>query len=146
RWFRNAAPRLASSAPAWHRAVALEAARTPWKHFYLRTAEHLVDLLTRHAIVRDPETLQGLEVLDLGCTPHVSVALASLGARVTQFDIAPAELQKGRELARKVGVTTRVRLVLGDAFRPPFAPDSFDVVWNSGFIEHFDDPVRIIQA
>src|SRR5207302_8814853 len=76
RWFRSAAPRLACSAPAWHRAVALEAARTPWKHFYLRTAEHLVDLLVRHTIDRDSEALQGLEGLDLGCTPHVSVALA----------------------------------------------------------------------
>src|SRR5207302_3290892 len=79
------------------------------------------------------------------CTPHVSVALAALGARVTQLDSAPAELEKARELAGKVGVTNRVRLVVGDAFRPPFAPDSFDVVWNSGFIEHFNDPVQIIQ-
>jgi len=30
-------------------------------------------------------------------------------------------------------------LVQGDLFRLPFAPDTFDLVYNSGVIEHFDD-------
>ncbi len=146
-WFRYAAPRLSKAAPAWHRLVACEAARTPWKHFYLRTAEQVVDLLNKHPAltVLTQQSLKGLRILDLGCTPHVSLALAALGAHVTLLDIAWRELEKAGNLARCLDLQTHLNLVLADAFRPPFRSGSFDVVFNSGFIEHFDDPVGVIR-
>jgi len=38
-----------------------------------------------------------------------------------------------------------LHLVQGDLFRLPFAPGTFDLVYNSGVIEHFDDE-RLEQA
>lgn len=119
--------------------------RTSWKHFYLRTAHQLLELLSRHPKFKESDSLEGIHVLDLGCTPAVSVLLACLGAQVTLLDIEPKELEKGFSYAQELGVENRVHCIQADAFSPPFKPRTFDIVYNSGFIEHFDDPISIIR-
>ena len=39
----------------------------------------------------------------------------------------------------------KANFVVGDAFNMPFAPETFDIVWNSGVIEHFDDEEKAAQ-
>lgn len=46
--------------------------------------------------------------------------------------------EEGLGLASK-GRPPTLHLVQGDLFRLPFPPNAFDLVYNSGVIEHFDD-------
>jgi SAM-dependent methyltransferase len=55
-----------------------------------------------------------------------------------------AELEKARDHARLLGVEERISLVSADAFKLPFVAERFDMVWNDGFIEHFDEPEKIL--
>jgi glycosyltransferase involved in cell wall biosynthesis/SAM-dependent methyltransferase len=142
--FPRAARNAGELSPTWKAWATRLAAATPWKHFYLRTAEQLLCLLAHHPYFRDRLSLGGTQALDVGCTPAVSVLLACLGARVVLLDNALDELEKGRRFAKDLGVESRVECVRADAFRSPFREKSFHLVWNSGFIEHFDNPVGIV--
>lgn len=146
RWFPHAARVVGRVAPAWRRAKAIDTALVPWHHFYLRTAELLLRLIWQHPSFRGRHDLSGVSILDLATTPDVSIAFAEMGAIVTCLDIDGGELGKARRLADRLGVSERVRLVQADAFRVPFRLRSFDLVWNSSFIEHFDDPVGIVRT
>lgn len=129
----------------WRALMSAEAAEMPWKHFYLRTAEHVLRLLTKYPPLQGSSDLAGLHFLDVGCTPALDVLLACLGGDVTMVDFALDELHKGMRLGEQLGVSRLLHPVLADAFRLPFQPESYDVVWNSGFIEHFDDPMALIR-
>ncbi len=49
-------------------------------------------------------------------------------------------------IVRKISKSKRINLIIikGDMRRIPFRDKSFDLVWNSGTLEHFSDPVPII--
>lgn len=121
----------------WVQFIHSEMAQEPWYHFYIRTAVQLLDLLG--------EPVAGLRIADVGCTPAVSVLLAMLGAEVTLIDIAHEELVKGTSYARRLDVEDRIRLVQADLFALPFSGGTFDLVWNSGVIEHFPDPASVVR-
>ena len=127
---------------AWRQFAVDETLATPWKHFYLRTANQLLELLSLHPKLGS--SLSGARILDAGCTPAVSVLLAAMGADVTLLDFSPKELAKGRAYARLLGVEDKVFCIQSNVFAMPFHKESFDLVWNSGFIEHFDNPRRIV--
>ncbi|MBI3812840.1 MAG: class I SAM-dependent methyltransferase, partial [Nitrospinae bacterium] len=38
-----------------------------------------------------------------------------------------------------------MQLIKGDIFKMPFKDEKFDVVWNGGVIEHFENPSEIIR-
>jgi SAM-dependent methyltransferase len=80
----------------------------------------------------------------MGCTPAVSILLACLGADVTMLDMDLSELRKGKRYADLFDVTGKVKYVCADALKSPFNATTFDVVWNSGFIEHFENPEQIL--
>lgn len=142
--FSDAAPLVHELAPDWAGWATEQVFAAPWKHFYLATAEQLISLLMQHPNFSTPECIAGASIVDIGCTPAVSVLLAALGAHVTMLDLAPAELTKAIQASRQLGVVDRVSVVRADAFRAPFRSRSFDVAWNCGFIEHFPDPSRVI--
>lgn len=144
--FRYASPRAQAGAPAWNAWAVEEAISAPWKHFYLKTAEQLLELLQGHFGLEERGSLSGLRILDVGCTPALSALLAALGAEVIMLDLAEEELVKGQRIADRLELGDVLTGVLGDAFRLPFKEHSFDLVWNSGFIEHFEDPVAIVTA
>jgi ubiquinone/menaquinone biosynthesis C-methylase UbiE len=82
-------------------------------------------------------------VLDVGCgTGFATEALARESDHVHGIDQSPHQLARAFE---KFGRRGPVRFYLGDAERLPFGDDSFDVVWSSGSIEYWPDPVVALR-
>jgi len=85
---------------------------------------------------------RGLRVLDLGVGPGVS-AIALAGARpdlaLVGADTAHQMLRRARRSIGRLGLARRVRLVLADGARLPFADGAFDVVTAHSFLYLVDD-------
>ncbi len=80
-------------------------------------------------------------VLDVGCgAGFLANELARLGHEVTGVDASPRSLAA----ARRHDATGSVRYVQGDALDLPFDDGAFDVVCAMDFLEHVDDPKRVI--
>jgi putative methylase len=80
--------------------------------------------------------IEGRTVLDLGCgTGMLALAAALRGpTRVVGVDVDPAPLSTARANRRRVGTTTAVEWVRGDATRAPLAtPPATTVVMNPPF-------------
>ena len=78
-------------------------------------------------------------VLDVGCgTGFGTEGLLEHVETVHGLDQSIHQMQKAFE---KFGKHDRVRFYRGDAERLPFAADTFDVVWSSGSIEYWPNPV-----
>lgn len=85
--------------------------------------------------------LHGKTMLDAGAgTGLNSLALAARGAHVTLLDIAPPALAIARTYFEEQQLTAEY--VEGSIFAMPFPDETFDVVWNTGVIEHFEPAER----
>lgn len=85
--------------------------------------------------------VRGMTVLDAGSgTGLNSLALAALGARVTLLDIAPQALEIAKAYYDEQKL--EAEYVEGSIFATPFPDGTFDVVWNTGVIEHFEPAER----
>jgi demethylmenaquinone methyltransferase/2-methoxy-6-polyprenyl-1,4-benzoquinol methylase len=81
-------------------------------------------------------------VLDVGCgTGFATEGLLAKTEHVYGLDQSPHQLDRAFE---KFGRRGQVRFTLGDAERLPFAEDAFDVVWSSGSIEYWPNPVATL--
>ncbi|AKU97068.1 hypothetical protein AKJ09_03732 [Labilithrix luteola] len=69
-----------------------------------------------------------------------SLALAARGARVTLLDVAKPALEIARAYYEQSGI--EVAFIEGSIFALPFDDGTFDVVWNTGVIEHFEPEER----
>jgi demethylmenaquinone methyltransferase/2-methoxy-6-polyprenyl-1,4-benzoquinol methylase len=82
---------------------------------------------------------QGDRVLDVGCgTGFATEGLLRYTDNVHGLDQSRHQMEKAFE---KFGTREKVRFYRGDAERLPFADDAFDVVWSSGSIEYWPNPV-----
>jgi len=82
-------------------------------------------------------------VLDVGCgTGFGTEGLLQHTESVYGLDQSVHQLQKAWA---KLGKHDPVTFQLGDAERLPFKDDSFDVVWSSGSIEYWPDPVATLR-
>jgi 2-polyprenyl-3-methyl-5-hydroxy-6-metoxy-1,4-benzoquinol methylase len=70
-----------------------------------------------------------------------SAMLASLGASVTLIDCAPKALRFAMSLFKQLHLEGDFCQM--DAFQLGISDASFDVVWNGGVIEHFDDTRKV---
>lgn len=78
-------------------------------------------------------------VLDVGCgTGFGTEGLLESVEEVHAIDQSVHQLERARA---KLGERGTVRFLLGDAERLPFRDDAFDVIWSSGSIEYWPNPV-----
>lgn len=81
-------------------------------------------------------------VLDVGCgTGFATEGLLEHTRNVHGLDQSPHQMEKAWA---KLGKHDPVSFYLGDAERLPFEDDSFDVVWSSGSIEYWPNPVSAL--
>jgi ubiquinone/menaquinone biosynthesis C-methylase UbiE len=82
-------------------------------------------------------------VLDVGCgTGFATEGLLEHTENVYGLDQSPHQLEEAFE---KFGRRGPVQFTLGDAERLPFDDDAFDVVWSSGSIEYWPNPVEALR-
>ncbi|MCU4717848.1 methyltransferase domain-containing protein [Halapricum hydrolyticum] len=82
-------------------------------------------------------------VLDVGCgTGFATEGLLQHVETVYGLDQSPHQLEKAYA---KFGRSGPVRFTRGDAERLPYRDDAFDVVWSSGSIEYWPNPVDALE-
>ena len=82
-------------------------------------------------------------VLDVGCgTGFATEGLLEETEHVYGLDQSVDQMEKAWA---KLGKHDRVQFVRGDAERLPYASDSFDIVWSSGSIEYWPNPVAALR-
>lgn len=109
---------------------AYRSARTPWP-----TTQPTA------SVVRLAKSLQNIgrkgRVLDLGCGEGRHTFLfARTGFETYGLDYLPIAVQKAQGQAQAQELKTGYTFIVGDAFLPPFKPQSFDVLIDSGFFHH----------
>jgi len=77
----------------------------------------------------------GSKILEAGCGTGQTLALFSDNQDTCGLDISMAALKLAQKNCSNV--------VLGSIFSIPFDDDAFDLVYNSGVIEHFRDPENV---
>jgi SAM-dependent methyltransferase len=82
--------------------------------------------------------LNGALVLDAGCgNGTLTAALAASGPEVVGLDYSDSIERAEREKERFAGTAAqRVHYVQGDVQRPPFAAETFDLVYSDGVLHH----------
>lgn len=101
------------------------------------------DLITSDYSLKYLDFMQGIEkslahgsaVLEAGCGTGQTLALLSGRHETTGLDISRAALDIARNNCKHA--------VLGSIFNIPFMDNTFDLVYNSGVIEHFKDPTNV---
>lgn len=85
------------------------------------------------------------KVLEAGSGSAVSSIILSRirGDEITALDISPTALKIASVYAKKNNVC--IETVNRDILNMPFADKSFDLAWNSGTLEHFDNPVEVLS-
>lgn len=82
---------------------------------------------------------KGKRIIEVGCgSGYTTVALAERGAECALLDISAEALRVARQafIAANLGEPACYH---EDALKNTVPSDIFDIVWNSGVIEHFDD-------
>jgi SAM-dependent methyltransferase len=88
--------------------------------------------------------LEDLLVMEVGAaTARDSVILSDSGAKVVALDYSHEALKLAREAAGRSGST--LLLVCGDALALPFRDGAFDLVFHQGVLEHFHQPLPLLQ-
>jgi ubiquinone/menaquinone biosynthesis C-methylase UbiE len=82
----------------------------------------------------------GSAVLEAGCFTGLSSALLAATRRCTLLDLSPEALDLARLAFEGLGL--QGEFVVGDLFAMPFDDGAFDVVFNSGVLEHFKPSQR----
>ena len=85
---------------------------------------------------------EGDRILDVGCgTGFATEGLLERTENVYGLDQSVHQMEKAWQ---KFGKRDRVRFYRGDAERLPFENDTFDIVWSSGSIEYWPNPVAAL--
>lgn len=86
--------------------------------------------------------LKNKKILEVGSgSGQVSAYLASKGASVYLVDISEKSLEFSKNFFKVKKLP--VYLYKQDAFKMKFKDESFDFVWNSGVLEHYDDEHKL---
>ncbi len=81
------------------------------------------------------------KILDIGCGGgFLSNALARAGHSVDGIDMSSESLA----VAKKSDLTKTVNYQIADAYKVPFEDNTFDVVCAMDFLEHVEDPAKVV--
>jgi len=102
-------------------------------------------LVPKFARAITPYIKTGDNVLEAGCGTGMNTVYACslLRAEPWVLDISEESLNEARRRAGLRGLL--LRAIQGDIRHMPFAGRCFDVVWNQGVVEHFEDPVEVMS-
>lgn len=90
------------------------------------------------ALQRNPGSLEGKKVLDLGCGPGPDVGIfVSAGYDAVGLDLTASFL---REARKQIPAASFVR---GDMRHLPFQDDTFDGIWGSASFHHVPRPAAL---
>jgi len=86
-----------------------------------------------------------MHVLEIGCAPGKQLAYVGkiLKAKVSGVDFSERGINSSQQLFEVLGIEGDLRCE--NIFSTSFKPDSFDLVYSRGVIEHFDDPTAIVR-
>lgn len=91
------------------------------------------------------ETLDFVEnkkICEVGCgSGTISSALAQKGGKVTLIDISPKAIAFAKNFYQKKKIKATFKIM--DGMKMSFGNNSFDLVWNGGVLEHFDEVKQI---
>jgi SAM-dependent methyltransferase len=92
-------------------------------------------------LLKNSPVTKGMKVLEAGCGRGIiSASIAELGADVSLLD------SSSEAIAIAQGIFGERRLpasfMQGDILAPPFGKRTFDLVWNAGVMEHFEDGLQ----
>lgn len=98
--------------------------------------------LVREVLADGP--IEGRIVMEIGAgSGRDLLELARLGARGVVLDYSPASLALVKSQAEAQGIP--VMFVQADATRMPFRDGAIDVSFHQGLLEHFRDPMPLLQ-
>ena len=81
---------------------------------------------------------KGDKIIELGCgSGHLSACLAQFGYDVTLLDFSKEALKKAKKTFEKYDL--KGNFIEADIFDLHSISEHYDLVWNSGVMEHFDD-------
>ena len=88
----------------------------------------------------------GVSFLEIGCSPgkHLAWVGAKLKANVAGLDYSEQGIEITKWIFKELGVCGDIRCE--DIFLTTFDPGSFDVVFSSGVIEHYNNPIDIVNC
>lgn len=112
----------------------------------VRQAQERTELVL--TLFRRPPTVGGKTVLDLGCGLGGAVVhCAAQGAgKVLGLEIDPARARVAHRHIQQRDLSGTAWVVIGDAVRPPFRRESFDLVLAVDTLEHVLEPEWVLQA
>jgi ubiquinone/menaquinone biosynthesis C-methylase UbiE len=124
-----------------------EEVREVWQEFWARNrdGEMVFDGMSKailDELLKNCGKVEGKKVLEAGCGRGlISAKLAEYGADVYLLDVSSEAL----EIARKLFASKNLRasFIQGDICALPFEAGTFDIVWNAGVMEHFEDVSRL---
>lgn len=88
--------------------------------------------------------LKNKKVLEIGAgTGRDSFPFLARGSEVYVLDYSPAAMQIISQLNHEK--EEKVNAILGDAFMIPVSDNSVDIVFHQGLLEHFKDPLKILE-
>jgi len=87
----------------------------------------------------------GFKILEAGCGSGRDILyFASLECACAAVDINHEWLVQLRRAKQLLDENVRLEMIGADFFSLPFADQTFDLVFNSGVIEHYDRPTRSV--
>jgi 2-polyprenyl-3-methyl-5-hydroxy-6-metoxy-1,4-benzoquinol methylase len=117
------------------------------KNFVARLIDVFITGYFSKVFERDLKHIIGIKrgkILEPGCGSGImSARLAKSGYDITVMDLSKNALNTAKVNFGKIGA--KGYFVEGDIFKMPFKKESFDVVWNQGVIEHFDDVPLVVK-
>jgi len=80
----------------------------------------------------------GMKVLEAGSGPaHDSIIFAENGASVTAVDLSKNALRNAKKIYSELGYP--INTINANIMKLPFGDNLFDLTWNAGVLEHFND-------